>query len=55
MGSVDWNGNEVANALDLDLGLNLDLTSAATFAARAAERFWPEGPDQLSCKLVASS
>lgn len=21
---------------------------AATFAARAAERFWPEGPDQLS-------
>jgi hypothetical protein len=36
-GSVDWNGNEVANALDL--GLDLDLTSAATFAARAAGGF----------------
>jgi hypothetical protein len=32
MGSVNWNGNEVANALDL--GLDLDLISAATTAAK---------------------
>jgi hypothetical protein len=34
-GSVNWNSNVVVNALDL--GLELDLTSAATFAARAAD------------------
>ena len=35
-GNVDWNGNVVANVLDLDL--DLDLSSAATFAAKAADR-----------------
>ena len=34
-GNVDWNGNVVANVLDLDL--DLDLSSAATFAASAAD------------------
>jgi hypothetical protein len=42
MGSVDWNGNEIANALDL--GLDLDLTCSATFAAEPRNGSGPKGP-----------
>ena len=36
MGSVSWNGNVVANTLDL--GLDLDLTSAVGYRAFLATR-----------------
>ena len=47
-GSVNWGGHEVADVLGL--GLDLDLTSAASFAANAADGVWPGGPGRLKAK-----
>jgi hypothetical protein len=39
VGIVNWVGNEVADVLDLDLDLGLDLISAATFPSATSVTF----------------